>query len=312
VERRILCRLDGVTPDSLLIRNAKDNDQMVQPLPSSFAPTNVDALARNNAHSSGVSWAAVVAGAFVAAALSLALLALGTGIGFSAVSPLTTTGSAVRIGRTAIGWLILMELIASSAGGYLAGRLRSRWVHIHTHEVHFRDTAHGFLVWAVSLVITAAFLTSAATSFVGGVGRARIAAAAGPESSQLREDLGLNEYFVDQILRTTGTRAETDSPSLRDEVNVILANGLRLGSLPPTDRSYLSQIVARRTGASPLDAEKRVDEAFSDLQQTADAARRAIAHSMYWTFAALLIGAFSASLAATIGGKERDRVVVVS
>src|SRR5664279_88712 len=124
----------------------------------------------DDSNSSGVSWGAVVAGAFVAAALSLALLALGTGIGLSAVSPWTNAGaSAARIGRTAIVWLVLMQLIASSVGGYLAGRLRTKWVNIHTHEVYFRDTAHGFLAWAVALVMTAAFLTSAAAAMVGGI-----------------------------------------------------------------------------------------------------------------------------------------------
>src|SRR5471030_2497915 len=138
----------------------------------------VEFSSRNEAHTSGVSWGAVVAGAFVAAALSLALLALGTGIGFSAVSPWANAGaSASAIGWTAIGWLVLMQLIASSVGGYLAGRLRTRWVNVHTHEVYFRDTAHGFLVWAVGLVITAAFLTSAATSVVGGAARAGAIAA---------------------------------------------------------------------------------------------------------------------------------------
>jgi hypothetical protein len=64
-------------------------------------------------------------------------------------------------------WLIVMQIISSSMGGYLAGRLRTKWANIHTDEVYFRDTAHGFLAWAVALVITAAFLASAATSMVG-------------------------------------------------------------------------------------------------------------------------------------------------
>src|SRR5471032_1717000 len=159
----------------------------MEQIPSSSAAraqTGVETLGRNEAHSSGVSWAAVIAGAFVAAALSLALLALGAGIGFSAVSPWANAGaSASRIGRTAIAWLVLMQLIASSVGGYLAGRLRTRWVNIHTHEVYFRDTAHGFLVWAVGLVMTAAFLTSAATSMIGGASRASAMAASAPAQS---------------------------------------------------------------------------------------------------------------------------------
>src|SRR6202165_6011215 len=124
---------------------------------------------KNEAYSSGLSWAAVIAGAFVAAALSLILLALGTGIGLSAVSPWSNLGaSASTIGKAAIVWLIIIQIIASAMGGYLAGRLRTKWATIHTDEVYFRDTAHGFLVWAVGLVVTAAFLAFAATSLIGG------------------------------------------------------------------------------------------------------------------------------------------------
>src|ERR1700730_6422592 len=127
-----------------------------------------DTFVKNEAYSSGVSWAAVIAGSFVAAALSLILLALGTGIGLSAVSPWSNLGaSASTIGKAAIVWLIIIQIIASAMGGYLAGRLRTKWATIHTDEVYFRDTAHGFLVWAVGLVVTAAFLASAATSMIG-------------------------------------------------------------------------------------------------------------------------------------------------
>ena len=289
---------------------------MEQSIPSASAAHSQTGVAetsvRNEAHSSGVSWGAVVAGAFVAAALSLALLALGTGIGLSAVSPWTNAGaSAARIGRTAIAWLVLMQLIASSVGGYLAGRLRTKWVSIHTHEVYFRDTAHGFLVWAVGLVITAAFLTSAATSMVGGAARAGMTAADRPESAQSRDGLGPNGYLIDRLLRTSVPGSDKDNASVRGEIGLIFANGLREGSLPPADKSYLAQVVAAKTGASAPDAEQRVDDAFAQGQHAADSARKAVAHSMYWTFLALLIGAFSASFAATIGGKERDRVVVI-
>src|SRR6202790_4808029 len=131
-------------------------------------PGFADNFARNEAHSSGVSWAAVIAGAFVAASLSLILLALGTGLGLSSVSPWSNVGaSASTVGKAAIFWLIIMQIVASAMGGYLGGRLRTKWVNVHTDEVYFRDTAHGFLVWAVALVITAGFLASAATSLVG-------------------------------------------------------------------------------------------------------------------------------------------------
>jgi hypothetical protein len=113
---------------------------------------------KNEAYASGVSWAAVIAGAFGAAALSLILFALGTGFGLSATSPWSNSAaSPSRVGVGASIWLIVIQIIAFGLGGYLAGRLRTKWVDVHTNEVYFRDTAHGFLVWAVGIVITAAF-----------------------------------------------------------------------------------------------------------------------------------------------------------
>jgi hypothetical protein len=266
---------------------------------------------KNEAHSSGVSWPAVIAGAFVAAALSLILLALGTGIGLSAISPWEGTGaSASTVGRTAIVWFILTELIASSIGGYLAGRLRTKWVNVHTDEVYFRDTAHGFLVWAVGLVITAAFLASAVAA-VGRNARANSAAVEGSAGAASHSTLGPNEYLVDSLLRTTPPRTGQDDAALRSEVGLVFLNGLREGNIPAADKSYLAQVVAARTGISETEAEKRVDDTFAQATQAADTARKAVAHSMYWTFLALLIGAFCASFAATIGGKQRDRVVIV-
>ncbi len=98
------------------------------------------------AAASAVSWGAIVAGAAAAAALSLILLMLGVGLGLSAVSPWARDGvSATTFGVSTIVWLTLTQLLASAMGGYLAGRLRTKWAAAHSDEVYFRDTAHGFL-----------------------------------------------------------------------------------------------------------------------------------------------------------------------
>jgi hypothetical protein len=265
----------------------------------------------NDSNASGVSWAAVVAGAFVAASLSLMLLALGTGIGFSAVSPWANSGvSAPEVGMGAIVWLVLMQIIASSVGGYLAGRLRTKWVNVHTHEVYFRDTAHGFLVWAVGVVITAAFLASAATSVAGGAARGRAMTVESASSTQAQEGFSPGAYFTDELLRPSAVNANQDG-SLRGEVGLILANAIREGNMPGGDRAFLAQVVVARTGVNEAEAEKRVDDVFAQARQATDKARKAVAHAMYWTFLALLVGAFCASFAATIGGKQRDRVVAI-
>ena len=129
--------------------------------------------------SSGVSWSAVMGGAFAAASLALILTILGVGLGLSSVSPWAGAGaSASAIGTSAIVWIIVTQAIAAGLGGYLAGRLRTKWAAIHTDEVYFRDTAHGFLVWAVGVVITVAFLASAASSTVGTAAKLSAATAA--------------------------------------------------------------------------------------------------------------------------------------
>jgi len=272
-----------------------------------------DIPVKNEAPSSGVSWPAVLAGAFAAAALSLSLLALGTGIGLSSVSPWSNMGasaSAVSIG--AIIWLIVTQMLAATLGGYLAGRLRTKWVNIHNDEVYFRDTAHGFLVWAVGLVITAAFLASAASTMVGGgaqlgaltSGKAASTQAAGQASDP-------NEYFVDTLFRSDRPAPDPNDASMRTEAGSIFANALRQKDVPAPDKIYLGKLVAARTGLSQTAAEQRVSDVLTQARQAADTGRKAVAHSLYWTFLALLIGAFCASFAATIGGKQRDHVVAI-
>jgi hypothetical protein len=271
----------------------------------------VDHFARNEAHSSGVSWAAVIAGAFVAAALSLILLALGTGMGLSSVSPWSNTGaSASTIGRGGIVWLIIIQIIASGLGGYLAGRLRTKWATIHTDEVYFRDTAHGFLVWAVGLVVTASFLTSAATSMVGGAAQ-RTTSLSTSNGFVAAEEENPNAYFIDTLFRSRTPSLERPDAQLRAETNLIFASALRRGNLPDADRTYLAGQVAAKTGLDQAAADQRVSEVFAQMQSAAETARKAAAHFSLWLFVALLIGAFCASYAATIGGRERDHVKLI-
>jgi len=278
---------------------------MAHPAPSPLLDSRRSAIAepvvKNEATSSGLSWAAVMGGAAVTASTSLILLVLGTGVGLSSVSPWSNAGStASTVNKSAIAWLILSQMIASAMGGYLAGRLRTKWVNTHTDEVYFRDTAHGFLVWAVGLLLTAGFLTSAVASIAGGIAKAgSTAQAADP-----------NAYFIDSLFRSDSpANGQNDAP-LRAESGIILANGLRQKNLSDSDKTYLAKLVAARTGLSQSEAEQRVAQISDEAWKAADAARKAAAHLSYWTFFALLVGAFCASYAATIGGKQRDHVVV--
>jgi hypothetical protein len=245
---------------------------------------------------SGVSWPAVLAGAVVTAAIGFLLMALGAGMGLSAISPWPTGGlSATRVGAGAVVWIIVTQLLACALGGYVAGRLRTKWASVHTHEVYFRDTAHGLLVWAVAVVLTFGFLTSLASSLATEMNTG----AAG------RTDP--SDYYVDMLLRGAPAAGAPDF-ALRAEVKSILAKALQEPAGPGADRAYLAGIVAKRTGLNESEASRRVDETVAAARQAADTARKAVAHSLYWLVVALLVGAFSGSYAAIIGGRRRDYV----
>lgn len=261
----------------------------------------------NEARTSGVSWPAVWAGGFVTAALSLILLALGTGLGFASVSVWSGSGvSAAKIGVAAILWLIVTQFISSSMGGYLAGRLRTKWTGIHSDEVFFRDTAHGFLAWSVAVVVTAAFLTTAATSLTGASATSPTKGTTGSHG-----ETQPNAYYVDSLFRGNLSKSTTETAQSSEEAGTIFAFALLHGGLSDSDRSYLAQEVTAKTGLNQADADKRVSSAFLEAQTAAEATRKALAYMLLWTFIALLIGAFCATFAGTIGGRQRDHVVAI-
>jgi hypothetical protein len=275
-------------------------------LPVGNGPRVGDAGGRNESLASGVSWAAVIAGALAAAALSLVLLALGAGLGLSAVSPWSNAGSsAAAVGIAALAWLIVAQILASAMGGYLAGRLRTKWTAIHSDEVYFRDTAHGLLAWATGVVVTAALLATAATTMVGGSVPSAVSREDGRPGAASASP---HEYLTSLLFRGDRSLGGQDDVASRGEAAIILANGLRQKSLPATDQTYLGQLVAGKTGVSEADAEKRVSEVFAQAQEAADKARRGAADLSLCLFFALLSGAFVASYSATIGGRQRDHV----
>jgi hypothetical protein len=254
---------------------------------------------------SGVSWGAVAAGAVVSCAVTLVVLALGVGLGLSVVSPWSGSGVSATTFKIGSGlYLVVIAMLSSSIGGYIAGRLRSRWIGVHSDEVYFRDTAHGFTAWAFATVLGAILLASPANSLIGGAtsGATQGAAAAAQNSGPM-------DGYVDSLLRTetpaSGNGAATTDP--RPELTRLLTSGLRSGAdMKPADRDYIAKVVAARTGLSQADAEKRVNDVITQAKSDIDAARRATAQLAFWLTASLLIGAFCASLAATEGGALRD------
>ncbi|WP_326539299.1 hypothetical protein [Pseudorhodoferax sp.] len=294
------------------------------PLASTRLEAAVDAPA------GAVSWGAIFAGGAAAAALSLILLILGAGLGLTSLSPYGGSGaSAMALGLSAIVWVMVTQALASGMGGYIAGRLRTRWAGVQGDEVFFRDTAHGFLAWAVATLATAALLTTAIGSVVGGAVKAGATVAGGAATAAVAAaapgasgGTGPAAYFIDSMFRRPAGPAQAGEvapaePVPAAEVARILAQAGQDKPLASEDQRYLGQLVAERTGMSPQEAEQRVADTVTRMQakareaeaaarDAAEKARKAGITATLWLFVSMLLGAFSGSLAATWGGRERD------
>ena len=261
---------------------------------------------------SALAWPAIIAGAFVAASTTLILLAIGSGLGLALASPWPRIGAATAAFTTVTAiWLITSQWIASGVGGYVAGRLRTRWVGTHTHEVFFRDTAHGFVTWAVATVVGALLLASATFSVIDTGINAASSMAAAPGSANARPD-SIPPYEMDLLLRSVRSDADP-SGELRAEVGRVVVHGLAIGTLPDGDRTYLAERVASHTGITPTEAGKRVDNlmaragaADEKARKAADAARKAGEVASILVALSMLVGAFIACVSAALGGRQRD------
>lgn len=270
-----------------------------------------------------LSWGPVIGGAVASSAVALILLLLGAGVGLTMVSPWAgESASFTTVSVTAAIWFVVVQWLASALGGYLTGRLRTKWAGIHTDEVFFRDTAHGFLSWALATVVIAGLAGSAFTSLIGGgvqaltsaASTASIAGAAASGGDDASPDMATG-YFTDVLLRPQDfrNRAQSDNTAATAEISRILIKSAATGNMPDEDRTYLSTIVASRTGLTPDEANQRVatvlqamEQAKADAQQAADEARKSASTTAMLGAISLLVGAFIASAAAAIGGRQRD------
>lgn len=277
---------------------------------------------------SAISWGPIIAGAFAAATLSFILMLLGSGLGLSMISPWSGSGASITTFAVSTAvWLVVVQWLSSAVGGYLAGRLRTKWVDVHTDEVFFRDTAHGFLAWALATLLVVGVLGSALTSMVGSgvqaastvVSGAAMGASAGASANAGAPSAdNATSYLVDSLFRpadaskVSAPGPEGDAAATAQASHILIASA-GAGEVSADDKAYLSQLVAARTGLSEADAKTRVDTLLAKAQdakvkakQAADTARKASATFALLGALSLVIGAFIASAAAALGGRQRD------
>ena len=262
------------------------------------------------APSSAVSWSAILAGAAVSAGLSLILLAIGSGIGFSVMNPWSTGAAATTTKAATVAgiYITVTAVLASAVGGYLAGRLRHLWLGTHPHEAFFRDTAHGLISWAIATLGGAILLGTATTSLTGA---AVHGASTGAGLAAARN--GATAVFTDRLCAYDSVAPSKDPGLARDYNGDRAYAGRLIGrigtpgrELSANERQNLAVVVAARTGLALPDAEKRVTEVEAEARAAADQARRVGMMLSFWLAASLLAGALAASLAAWEGGAIRD------
>ena len=188
------------------------------------------------------------------------------------------------------------------------------------------------MVWAVGAIVSASLLASAASSLVGagaqasgsvvsGLGSALTSAAGGATSAASNNAGNIQGYFTDMLFRSNQAPTDPNSPTVVPEVGRIMTRTMAAGEIAPADKTYVAQLIAARTGISQPDAEKRIDDTISQAKaaaakaeqaarDAADQARKAAAYLSLWLFVSMLVGAFSASYAATVGGRARDSVAL--
>jgi hypothetical protein len=292
-------------------------------------------------------WGPVILGALGAAAMSIVLLAFGSALGLSVVSPYPYAGiSAKGAAILAAVYLALVMVASFAAGGYIAGRMRTPWRTTDEGESHFRDGAHGFGVWSVGVLLGAALAASGVGAVVSAADKATTAIAAagtaGAASNPALGQLSLSptDYAIDRLLAPAGapaapeatpatpggaqpaaaaaaaprTRADLEAPMAR-----ALAAGLTTPQLDVRDRTYLARVVSDQTGMPQAEAEKRVDETFAALKaaeqkarDAADAARKAGIIAAFLAAATLAIGCAAACAGAAVGGRHRDERTAVA
>jgi hypothetical protein len=291
-------------------------------------------------------WGPVILGAMGAAAMSVVLLAFGSALGLSVVSPYPYAGiSGKGAAILAAVYLALVMVSSFAAGGYIAGRMRSPWRTTDETESHFRDGAHGFGVWSIGVLLGAVLAASGVGAVVSAAGKATTAiAAAGTAGAASNPALGQlslkpTDYAIDRLLAPApagapGAAAATPAapggaqpaaaPAQRSRADLeapiarVFAAGLTTPQLDARDRTYLASIVANQTGMSQADAEKRVDETYADLKaaeqkarDAAETARKTALIAAFLAAATLAIGCAAACAGAALGARHRDERTAV-
>lgn len=285
----------------------------VHPTSDPVVPVRAAGITGSAETSSYVDWPAIIAGAVLAAAISLLLMTFGASVGLSLTEPLGHSDNPFLWFAIALAiWVVWVQVSSFMIGGYVTGRMRRRIGDSTEHESDVRDGIHGLLVWGTGLVLSAILALGGLGALAGGVG-----AAAGGAAQAVAENI--NEPFeatMDVLFR--GDTTPADGEAVRGELTRIVVNGVTGEGVSAQDRDYLIGVVAARTGLTEAEVEARVDDVIARAQaiqdDIAEAAERARVIGILAAFlaaASLVVSAAGAYFAAGMGGSHRDKHTVI-
>ena len=222
------------------------------------------------------------------------------------VSPWANAGAAPSaVTSGALIWLAVVEILSAAVGGYVAGRLRTRWVDLHAHEVISatpQKAAHmgrGLCCDIDPADVVGNFDCRQPSSYRRLKLRKR---------SQRARPL-LHRQLVPLHASGVAVVCHRRCRSLAT-ISLMFGSSFAEQELNEAIRNYVAEVVAAKKGMMHAAAQQFVTRSSNATRRPTDAARKAVAIRSIGCFAALLMGAFAASLAATYGGRQRDRVYV--
>lgn len=290
------------------------------------------------AHTSGVDWGAILAGAVLAAGTGLVLNAFGAALGLGTISADKGDGSPGLLIALTGFWTVVTMVLTYMAGGYVAGRMRRRGDGLAQEEIEVRDGVHGLVVWALGTIASAwiAFaVIGAITTTVGKVAGAAVEGAGTVLASGADAAGQAVAGAVGDGVSPIGDRLSRPSPDslgtgdiptaeLTRQSAAILAEVASTGEISDEDRRFLTAATGRVTGVTPDLAATRTEAAISAAQAlraeaesaaataeaearaAAETARKAAIMTAFLLAAAALASAAAAVAGAVYGGHHRD------
>jgi hypothetical protein len=255
-----------------------------------------------------VEWSPIMLGAFAATALSSVLLGFGitVGLGVSSTAPTWRDASAALAILSGL-YLILQAILSFGLGGYLAGRLRAAGATVAratvadtvVEDTERADGVHGLGAWALAVVMGAILATLLGAATVSRTTPAR-------SGSQTSAAEPLLSYELDRLFRAARRAPNVDLSAERAEAGRILLTTSSHAGISSDDRAYLIQQVGALTGLSPVDSERRVDNALGSAKTAIARSRRSSIILAFSIATAVLLGAVAAWATACAGGRHRD------